>query len=95
MILNGDGQTPVKDFEVDSRPVVIPATKGRVMRHRPRYDCWSMTLNIRVDVDLIPESFVHQLLTEGGQQVGIGDFRPEKFGPFGTFSVTSWEPAKE
>src|SRR5262245_65703425 len=33
-ILNGDG--PAKNFEVDSRPVSIPATKGRIMRHRPR-----------------------------------------------------------
>lgn len=48
-ILNGDGKTPVKDFEVDSRPVVIPATKGRVMRHRPRFDKWSARFQIRIN----------------------------------------------
>lgn len=31
-ITNGDGKTPATDFEVDSRPVVIPATK-RAVRH--------------------------------------------------------------
>ena len=25
-------------YEIDTRPVVIPATKGRVLRHRPRLD---------------------------------------------------------
>ena len=33
-ILNGDGGA-AKRFEVDARPVTIPATKGRIMRYRP------------------------------------------------------------
>ena len=28
------------DAEVDSRPVVIPSTKGRIMRHRPKLETW-------------------------------------------------------
>lgn len=91
VIRNGDGKTPAKDFEVDSRPVTIPATKGRIMRHRPRFDEWSATFPIRVNETILPPDFVQQLLTEGGQQIGIGDFRPEKGGPFGTFLVMSWK----
>ncbi len=94
VILNGDGKTPVKDFEVDSRPVVIPATKGRVMRHRPRYDKWSATFQVRVNETVLPPDIVHRLLTEGGEQIGIGDYRPEKGGPFGVFRVTKWEEIK-
>lgn len=93
-ILNGDGKTPANDFEVDSRPVVIPATKGRIMRHRPRFDHWSASFTIRINDSILPEEFVQQLLTEGGQQIGIGDFRPEKGGPFGVFQVTRWEQRK-
>lgn len=91
IIRNGDGKTPAKDFEVDSRPVVIPATKGRVMRHRPRFDHWSATFNLRINETVLPPDFVNKLLTEGGQQIGIGDYRPEKGGPFGTFIVTEWK----
>lgn len=80
----------ITDFEVDSRPVVIPSTKGRVMRHRPRLDQWSMTFHLEIDDDLLPTDFVYQLLSEGGKKLGIGDFRPEKGGPFGRFIVTSW-----
>lgn len=93
IITNGDGK-PAKDFEVDSRPVVIPATKGRVMRHRPRFDRWGATFNVRVNESVLPPDIVHRLLTEGGEQIGIGDYRPEKGGPFGTFRVTKWEEQK-
>lgn len=91
-IRNGDGKSLIKDFEVDSRPVTIPATKGRIMRHRPRFDCWSAQFSLVINDDILPEEFVHQLLNEAGQQQGIGDYRPEKRGPFGTFRVTEWKP---
>jgi hypothetical protein len=91
VITNGDGQTPCKDFEVDSRPVVIPATKGRVMRHRPRFDCWGATFTLRINDTILPTEFIQQLLTEGGCQIGIGDYRPEKGGPFGTFQIVEWK----
>jgi hypothetical protein len=93
-LLNGDGKSHLKDYEVDSRPVTIPSTKGKVMRHRPRFDQWSMQFTLRINEDILPVEFVQQLLTEGGQQIGIGDFRPEKSGPFGTFQITSWQEKK-
>jgi hypothetical protein len=93
-LLNGDGKSNVKDYEVDSRPVTIPSTKGKVMRHRPRFDQWSMRFTLRINEDILPVDFVQLLLTEGGQQIGIGDFRPEKSGPFGTFQITSWQEQK-
>lgn len=88
-ILNGDG--PAKDFEVDSRPVTIPATKGRVMRHRPRFDSWGAKFHILLDDDQLDAETAYQLLSEAGRSVGIGDFRPEKRGPFGTFQITHWQ----
>jgi len=93
-LLNGDGKSRIKDYEVDSRPVTIPATKGRIMRHRPRFDCWSAKFPLVINDDLLPEEFVQQLLTEAGQSQGIGDFRPNTRGPFGCFRVVSWAKAK-
>lgn len=90
-LTNGDGKTPMEDFEVDSRPVTIPATKGRILRHRPRFEKWSATFNLKVNDTLLPPDFVNQLLVEAGDQIGIGDFRPEKRGPFGTFTVSRWD----
>lgn len=91
LLTNGDGKTPVTDFEVDSRPVTIPATKGRIMRHRPRFDCWSASFPLRINEKLLPVDFIHRLMDEAGESSGLGDFRPQKRGPFGCFVVTSWK----
>jgi hypothetical protein len=88
-ILNGAG--PAKDFEVDGRPVTIPATKGRVMRYRPRFNEWGAVFDLVINDNLLSLDTAHQLLNEAGEQVGIGDFRPEKRGPFGCFRVTRFE----
>lgn len=88
-ILNGAG--PAKDFEVDARPVTIPATKGRVMRYRPRFNEWGAKFSLMVNDDLLDIDTAHQLLNEAGMQVGIGDFRPDKRGPFGTFRVVKFK----
>ena len=84
----------MKTCEVDSRPVTIPATKGRVMRHRPRYDQWAAKFRLRINEDVLAEETIHQLLEEGGTRIGIGDYRPEKGGPFGTFRVVEWRSSK-
>ena len=86
-----DRKTHITDFEVDSRPVTIPATKGKVMRHRARFNEWSCRLIMRVNEDILNEGIVRQMFSEGLQQIGIGDFRPEKGGPFGTSSIVSWQ----
>jgi hypothetical protein len=91
-ILNGNG--PAKDFEVDARPVTIPATKGRIMRYRPRFDQWGAKFSLMLDDNSLSIEDAHRLLDEAGQFIGIGDFRPEKRGPFGCFRVTRFEEHK-
>lgn len=86
-----DRKTPVVDFEVDSRPVTIPATKGRVMRHRARLNEWSLCANLRLNEDIMAQGILRQLISEGSQQIGLGDYRPEKGGPFGTSSIVAWD----
>lgn len=48
-----DRKTPVVDFEVDARPVTIPATKGRVMRYRARCNEWSVRCVLRINENLL------------------------------------------
>lgn len=88
-VLNGAG--PAQRFEVDARPVTIPATKGRIMRYRPRFDCWGARFSFLLNDMMLSVEDAHRLLSEAGEFVGIGDFRPEKRGPFGTFQVTHFE----
>ena len=61
------------------------------MRHRPRINTWGAEFGLEVDPTLIDVDLVHQLLTEAGSRIRLLDYRPEKGGPFGRFSVVSWK----
>jgi hypothetical protein len=78
-------------FAIDSRPVVVPATKGRVMRHRPRLETWALTFTVEWDGTLLTETQMRRIVDDTGARVGLLDFRPEKKGPFGRFMVTKWQ----
>lgn len=81
----------VKDYAIDTRPVVIPATKGRVLRHRPRLDEWSVDFILEWDDVLLKESEVRRIVDDAGTRVGLLDFRPERKGPYGRFMVVNWK----
>jgi hypothetical protein len=80
-----------KQYKIDSRPVVIPATKGRVMKHRPRLDSWALNFELEYDDTLMKETEVRRIVDDMGTRVGILDFRPERKGPFGRSMVSSWK----
>ena len=80
-----------QSFAVDSRPVVVPATKGRIVRHRPRLDSWQLSFQVEGDETMLKEAQVRRVLDDAGSKVGLLDFRPERKGPFGRFVVTKWE----
>jgi len=94
-ILDPATDQPIPNFEVDARPVTIPATKGRIMRYRPRFNKWAARFELSLESHLLSLDMAQQLLVEAGQSIGIGDFRPEKRGPFGRFRVTLFAERKE
>ena len=77
-------------YAIDSRPVVIPATKGRVLRHRPLLDAWEIEFSIEYDKNLLTETQLRRIVDDMGSRVGLLDFRPEKKGPFGRSMVVAW-----
>ena len=78
-------------YTIDSRSVVIPATKGRIMRHRACFPAWELGLTLSYDETLLTEGQVRRIVDDLGQRVGLLDFRPERKGSFGRFIVTAWE----
>lgn len=83
-----------KDFEVDSRSVVIPSTGGRVMAHRPRLDEWQLSFTLDVDEKMFDEKTVRLLVDDAGSKCGLCDFRPARKGTFGRFKVVEWKVEK-
>ena len=83
-----------REFEVDSRSVVNPSTGGRMMCHRPRVDHWELTFTVEIDTGVFSPALVRALVDDAGKKIGLGDYRPQKKGPFGRFVVRRWEEIK-
>jgi len=80
----------VKDYALDSRRVVVSATKGAIVRHRPRLDKWRVGFSVTYDPTLLSAVNVRQIVDCAGSRVGVLDFRPACKGPFGRFQVVEW-----
>jgi len=77
-------------WKVDRRAVVIPSTKGKVMRNRARFDKWSLKFEVTIlDKDEVNKKTIHDAIEYAGHYIGIGDYRPQKKGMYGRFIVTS------
>lgn len=79
-----------KEWEVDSRGVVVPSTGGRIVCHRPRLDTWKLEFTLNLDLKMFTPKFIRALVDDAGSKVGLGDFRPSRKGIFGRFVVTNW-----
>jgi hypothetical protein len=78
----------LEHIEIDSRPCVVQ--RARIMRHRARLETWSLKFSIEIDEEILELANVHQILSDAGRRAGLGDYRPQKGGPFGRFIVTEW-----
>ncbi len=82
-------------WQVDQRAVRIPATGGRILCFRPSFNDWSIAFTLKVDTTLIGVKLMRELVDAAGRRIGLGDFRPDRKGPFGKFVVTSWKEQAE
>jgi len=80
-----------QSWQIDSRPVVVRATKGRIVRHRPHLPEWALEFDIEFDEEDFKPETVNEALVYGGRRIGIGDYRPQNKGPFGRFIVVKFE----
>jgi len=90
LLTDANGE-PLTEWEVDSRSVVIPSTGGRIMAHRPRVDAWCSTFTIDVDTTMFTPNMIRSVIDDAGKKIGLGDYRPQRKGPFGRFVVTKWD----
>lgn len=69
---------------------VVQMGRGN-LRYRPAFYPWTMDLPITFNTDQISAQDVLNLVQQAGFSIGIGDWRPEKNGQFGTFEVVASE----
>jgi hypothetical protein len=93
-ILDGELNLGTKKYEVDSRAVVVPATGGRVVRHRPLIQEWQTSFELMYDETMLSEAQIRKVVDNAGSLCGLLDYRPNCKGPFGRFIITKWEVAE-
>lgn len=79
-------------YEIDERPVRIQ--QSRVLAWRPKINNWEAEFYIIYNKMWIGKELAEQLrkiLEDGAIRLGIGDFRPQHKGWFGTFTVEEFE----
>jgi hypothetical protein len=57
------------------------------LRYRAEFREWSATLNITYVKSLLSRESLLSLIDAGGMGVGVGEWRPERKGDFGTFTI--------
>lgn len=69
----------------------VKVGNARVLRERPCFHKgWEAAFNVVADAGDIDEKNLHKFIEKAGMR-GIGDYRPEKGGSYGTFEVVGFE----
>lgn len=63
--------------------------KASVVVHRPKFDMWTANLIISFNSRELSVDQITALIQTAGHSVGIGAWRPQKGGPFGTYKLRS------
>jgi hypothetical protein len=67
--------------------VVRVGMGGTDLRYRPEFPEWTTTLTVIFVKSMLTRESVVSLVDAGGMGVGIGEWRPERKGDFGTYTV--------
>jgi hypothetical protein len=78
--------------EIEGEPhmredVVTVGRGGTDLRYRPEYTEWRTTLNVTYVTTAITRASMLSLVDAGGLGVGVGEWRPERNGDFGTYRI--------
>ncbi|MEK7639154.1 MAG: hypothetical protein AAB388_03275 [Patescibacteria group bacterium] len=86
-----DQKTP---WTIDKRRGRLASTGVAVAIIRPKFKDWAIDLTAEFDEAQVSESKIRELFNAAGRFSGLGDFRPACKGPFGRFTIDSWEVVK-
>lgn len=79
----------IQDWVPDRQAVIVQ--RAKIVRTRPRFDRWALSFFIEYDEEEISREVINELLVYAGRRSGLGDYRPQKGGPYGRFIVTKFE----
>ncbi len=85
-----DGHYYVRIFgEPQMREDVVRVGRGSDLRYRPQFTDWFAILTVTYVSSMLTRGSLLSLVDAGGLGVGVGEWRPEKGGDFGTYEIDS------
>jgi len=93
MFFHGEpGEDGLPLVEIHGEPemredVVTVGRGGSDLRYRPQFLEWSTTLEVTFVTSALTRDSVLSLIDAGGMGVGVGEWRPERRGEFGTYAI--------
>ncbi len=79
-------------FAIEGEPhmredVVTVGRGGHDLRYRPEFPEWSTNITVTYVTSALTRSSVLSLIDAGGLGVGVGEWRPQRDGDFGTYQI--------
>lgn len=78
--------------EHEMREDVVRVGRGTDLRYRPEFTEWSTELDVVYVKAMLTRNSLLSLIDAGGMGIGVGEWRPEKDGAFGTYRI---DPSRE
>lgn len=84
-----DGQMLARiEGEPRMREDVVRVNRGGTdLRYRPEFPEWSASIDVTYVTSALTRASVLSLIDAGGMGVGVGEWRPERDGSFGTYRI--------
>jgi hypothetical protein len=84
---DGRGLTRIIGEPTLREDVVTVGRNGSDLRYRPQFMPWEAELEVTYVTSALTRDSVLSLVDAGGMGVGVGEWRPERDGDFGTYQV--------
>jgi len=84
---DGTSLVPIEGEPHMREDVVRVGRGGTDLRYRPQFDEWTTTLVVIYVRSMLTRGSVLSLVDAGGMGVGVGEWRPERDGEFGTYKI--------
>lgn len=90
MFIYGEGRHQLAKIEGEPQmreDVVRVGQGGTDLRYRPEFPAWSTVLEVTYVTSALTRESVLSLIDAAGMGVGVGEWRPQKNGTFGTYRI--------
>ena len=95
MLVQIDGAAGPHNPAHPREDIVRVNRSGTDLRYRPEFPEWTATLAVSYFPSMLTQNSVISLIDAGGTGVGVGEWRPEKGGDFGTYIIDESRDVQE